>query len=37
VAAEWIRACAARNGATDTNLRTAVKHLLEEAARTWHA
>jgi LAO/AO transport system kinase len=38
VAAEWIRSCA-RNGATghDTNLRTAVKHLLQEAARTWHA
>jgi LAO/AO transport system kinase len=38
VAAEWIRACAARNGAgPDTNLRTAVKELLQEAARTWHA
>jgi LAO/AO transport system kinase len=38
VAAEWIRSCA-RNGAAghDTNLRTAVKHLLQEAARTWHA
>jgi LAO/AO transport system kinase len=39
VAAEWIRACAARNGAArhDANLRTAVKELLQEAARTWHA
>jgi GTPase len=39
VAAEWIRSCAARNGAggRDTNLRTAVHELLQEAARTWHA
>jgi LAO/AO transport system kinase len=38
VAAEWIRSCA-RNGAAGrpSNLRTAVKELLEEAARTWHA
>jgi LAO/AO transport system kinase len=38
VAAEWIRSCA-RNGATGqtTSLRTAVKQLLQEAARTWHA
>jgi broad specificity phosphatase PhoE len=35
VAAEWVRACGAGNGTGD--LRTAVKHLLEEAARTWNA
>ena len=36
VAAEWIRACAADGAPTDpTDLRTAVKQLLQEAADRW--
>ena len=36
VACEWVRACAANHPDTEpTDLRTAVKHLLQEAATTW--
>jgi LAO/AO transport system kinase len=35
VAAEWIRACASGGAGRTPSLKTAVKDLLEEAARTW--